>query len=189
MPTVSETLRYNGRQGEDKKDHAMRLTVSRLTVEDLPLLDNLYQFYLYDYTDFMPWDVGPDGRYAHHDLDNLFDDSDQHAFLLQCGQAIGGFALISTFDPPEGEGGVTASMDEFFVMRTYRRHGIGRWFAIQMFETFPGVWRVSQLPANTGAIAFWRAVIGAYTGGVHTQEIASDGDNVIYFKSGNNGLG
>ena len=41
-------------------------------------------------------------------------------------------------------------MAEFFVMRKYRRHGIGIVAARELFARFPGDWQVRQLTANRG---------------------------------------
>lgn len=66
------------------------------------------------------------------------------------------------------------NMDEFFVLRKHRRHGVGTAVAREMFRRFPGRWRVAQTPRNTGAQAFWRKVIGEYTGGRYTEATPAD---------------
>jgi predicted acetyltransferase len=50
-------------------------------------------------------------------------------------------------------------MSEFFVMRKYRRGGVGREAARLVFALFPGAWQVRQLHGNDAATAFWRAVV------------------------------
>jgi Predicted acetyltransferase len=50
-------------------------------------------------------------------------------------------------------------MAEFFVMRKYRRGGVGGKAARAVFARFPGEWQVRQLAANGAAVAFWRAAI------------------------------
>ena len=50
-------------------------------------------------------------------------------------------------------------MAEFFVMRKYRRHGIGVIAARDLFARFSGEWQVRQMRANAGATAFWRRAI------------------------------
>jgi len=60
---------------------------------------------------------------------------------------------------------LTYLIDEFFVLRKYRRRGVGAHVARTVFDRFPGHWEVSELRENTAAQAFWRRVIGRYTGG------------------------
>jgi predicted acetyltransferase len=40
-------------------------------------------------------------------------------------------------------------MSEFFVLRKYRRQGIGRTAAVELFERFPGPWRVRLCRCTT----------------------------------------
>jgi predicted acetyltransferase len=56
-------------------------------------------------------------------------------------------------------------MAEFFIMRKYRRQGIGEYVARQIFNQFPGAWQVGQIYENQSAIVFWRSVINRYSGG------------------------
>ncbi len=50
-------------------------------------------------------------------------------------------------------------MAEFFVMRKYRRGGVGGEAARAVFAMFPGEWQVRQIRRNEAAIKFWRAAI------------------------------
>ena len=50
-------------------------------------------------------------------------------------------------------------MAEFFVMRKYRRLGVGRRTAEEIFSRFPGSWTVRQQHTNSAATAFWRSII------------------------------
>jgi predicted acetyltransferase len=59
--------------------------------------------------------------------------------------------LVSTGDPH--------GVEEFFVMRKYRRHGGGSQAAAKLFERFPGRWTVRQQLLNPAATAFWRKAI------------------------------
>jgi predicted acetyltransferase len=54
---------------------------------------------------------------------------------------------------------------EFFVMRKYRRQGVGEQVATLIFDMFPGKWEIQETTKNLSAQAFWRKVIGRYTGG------------------------
>ncbi len=160
----------------------MQVEIIRAEEPHALLLANVYQLYLYDYTDFMDWDVDEHGCFAHSDLDTLFTDPTRHGFLLKIDGALAGFALIRAFDHPiRKEAAFSINMDEFFVLRKYRRIGVGRLFAVTCFNRFPGRWRVSQLPGNRAAIAFWRNVIGGYSAEPYHELTAEDGDNVIFF--------
>ena len=61
---------------------------------------------------------------------------------------------------------------KFFVMRKYRRKGIGQAVAVQIFERFPGKWEVIQHGENEISKLFWENVISAYTNGNYMREQA-----------------
>lgn len=127
------------------------------------LFRNLYQFYLYDFSEMLEFPVEADGRYPEDDIDHLWRSPVGHGFLLKVNGELAGLAIIEewTKDPTRGE--AVINMDEFFVLRKFRRRGVGEGFAQALFAKFPGRWRVAQVPENTAAQRFWRRVIGAYS--------------------------
>jgi predicted acetyltransferase len=86
-------------------------------------------------------------------------------FLLWVDGRPGGFALVKRLRAAPA----TFDMGEFFVVRSYRRRGIGRFAATWLFDGFAGAWEVRQMPTNAPAQRFWRRVIADYTGGAFTE--------------------
>lgn len=127
------------------------------------LFRNLYQFYLYDFSEMLEFPVEADGRYEEDDIDHLWRNPVGHGFLLKVNGELAGLAIVEewTKDPTSAE--AVINMDEFFVLRKFRRRGVGEGFARALFDKFPGRWRVAQVPENTAAQRFWRRVIGAYS--------------------------
>jgi len=132
--------------------------------EERVALDNLFQLYAHDWSELRPLDVGDDGRFAGYGLDAYFDQEGRHPLLLRVDGKLAGFALVSAWSRLTGAAGVF-DMAEFFVLRRYRRRGVGRVAAHAAFDRFPGRWEVRQRDENVQAAAFWRQVIAAYTGG------------------------
>ena len=66
-------------------------------------------------------------------------------------------------------------MAEFFVMRKYRRQGVGRTAACAVFDRFTGAWEIRQRQDNLDATAFWRRTIAGYTGGQYREVQWNDG--------------
>ena len=56
-------------------------------------------------------------------------------------------------------------MGEFFVLRKFRRRGVGKQAAHRLFARHPGRWEVRELPSNMPAQGFWRRIIADYTQG------------------------
>lgn len=131
---------------------------------DDDLLRNLYQLYLYDFSEFMGWAVNARGRFDESDLDGCWDDPRRHHYLIRVDGQPAGFVMIDEVDRSRltGQRDILL-MREFFVLRAYRRHGVGRIAACRAFEMFPGRWEVFQLQENVVAQKFWRRVIGEYT--------------------------
>jgi predicted acetyltransferase len=48
---------------------------------------------------------------------------------------------------------------EFFIMRKFRRPGVGKRAAAGLFQRYPGRWTVRQQVSNPAATAFWRTAI------------------------------
>jgi len=140
----------------------MRIEVVAATEEDRPLLANLIQFYLYDFTDFKEWDVQEDGRFGDYGLDGCWTSDYRHPFLIRANGKLAGFAIIDDRSHLTGERGVWDVAD-FFVLRRYRRCGTGGHAARLLFDRFRGRWEVRIMAANQGALAFWRKVISRYT--------------------------
>jgi predicted acetyltransferase len=119
--------------------------------QDKHVLRNLMPLYLHDFSEFNDGDVDEQGRFEYPWLDAYWTDTDRHPFLFRAGDHWAGFALIRTGDPND--------VAEFFVLRKYRRHGVGQAAARALFARFPGRWQVRQMAANARATAFWRAAI------------------------------
>lgn len=133
---------------------------------DRSRLANLLELYLYDFSAFDDAELGADGRYGYTYLDRYWTEPGRYAFLIQIDGWLAGFALVRTVEADENP---LRSIAEFFVLRKYRRLGVGRTAAQRIFDLFPGHWQVNQEAANLPAQAFWRRVIGEYTGGCFTE--------------------
>jgi predicted acetyltransferase len=116
-----------------------------------PVLGRLVELYRYDASEFNGADVDQHGEFGYRYLDQYWTEDDRAAFLLRVHGHWAGFALVRHTAPFD--------MAEFFVMRKYRRQGVGRRAASELFLRFPGPWQVRQQQANSPATSFWRSVI------------------------------
>lgn len=134
---------------------------------DLPVVQNLARFYIYDMSEFMGWPCPESGLFG--GCDEFFDDwtNGQNApFILRVGDELAGFAGVKR---TEDEQGPEYCIQEFFVLRKFRRQGVGRAAAIGLFDKHRGRWQVQQLAQNRMALVFWRAVIESYTDGAFAE--------------------
>jgi predicted acetyltransferase len=130
---------------------------------------NLMELYLYEFSDIDGRPIGEDGCYGYATLDAYWHEAGRYPLLIRVDGRLAGFALVMEHRLLDGEspGHLIA---EFFVMRAQRRRGIGTAVATQLFDRFPGPWWVSEHGGNAQALAFWRTVIGRYTGGSYREE-------------------
>ena len=141
---------------------------------DIPLVAALSRFYVYDIAravaPALDWPLTRDWLYDPGDWSFYWDDGN-HPFLIEAGGRIAGFCLI---DHRPIVDNFDWNMGQFFVLATMAGCGIGRAAAHLAFDRFPGIWQVTQIPQNLAAVAFWRAPIGAYTGGRFEERVLPD---------------
>jgi predicted acetyltransferase len=70
-------------------------------------------------------------------------------------------------------------MAEFFVMKKYRRMGVGQKAAEDLFSMFPGTWRLGQMESNTPAQLFWRKIITRFTNSNYQEVRIKDWDGPV----------
>ena len=140
------------------------IVLSPATKAERPALENLLQLYIYDWSELRLLDVADDGRFPDYPLDAYWEDAGRHPLLLRVDGRLAGFALVSEGSRLTGAPGVF-DMAEFFVMRRFRRKGVGLAAASAAFDRFKGSWEIRQHDENAAATAFWRRTIDRYTRG------------------------
>ena len=135
-----------------------------VTFEQKPVLRQLLELYAHDFSEYDDADVNEHGLYGYKYLDHYWTEPDRHPFFIVVDGRLAGLVLVNSYcyvvKEPDAK-----SIAEFFVMRKYRRNGVGRAAAIKAFAMFPGTWEVLQHGANAPSYRFWEKVIGEYTEG------------------------
>ena len=151
-------------------DVARAVSLDRATEADSVLLANLLELYIHDMSEVFPHvELGPDGRFGYRRLPLYWSEPDRRfAFLIRCDGRIGGFVLVTRGSPAVSDPDVL-DVAEFFVIRQYRRGGVGREAAFLLWGQLSGQWIVRVLAGNHGALAFWRDTVGAFTGDAFTE--------------------
>ena len=138
----------------------MDVTLEPLARADAGLLARLLQLYEYDYSEYGGVDLDEHGLFPTVDLGAIWGEHDRN-FLLRVDGHPAGFALV-TRHAAYLDKGETNLLAEFFVVRKYRRRGVGERAAVDLFDRVPGRWELGTLTANTGAIVFWRRVLARH---------------------------
>src|ERR1700722_3020850 len=126
-------------------------------LEQAPVVANLLELYAHDFSEFLPLDLGADGRFGYKSFSLYWSDPGRYPFLIQVDGKLAGFALVKTAENSVGK--TVWDMAEFFVVRAYRRNGIGLNAACEVWRRFPGQWEVRVMQLNTTGFDFWARAI------------------------------
>lgn len=147
----------------------MKLEVQQPPVEHSGIIRNLMELYQYDFSEFESEDVNEEGLYGYKYLDYYWTVPGHFPFLIKVNEKLAGFALIREITPENRNNQSYFIVSEFFVMKKYRKGGIGKQVAIYLFNLFPGTWEVAELATNLPAQKFWRKVISGYTNDSYSE--------------------
>ncbi|TLS38211.1 GNAT family N-acetyltransferase [Pseudalkalibacillus caeni] len=136
----------------------MNIIIEKALRKDKSVLKQLMEFYLYDFSEFINIDVNEHGYYGYTYIDHYWTDENRWPFFIKVDGNFAGFVLVLQ-DKEE------YYISEFFVMKRYRRNGVGKLAAFEAFKQFKGKWIVTQILSNKPAQHFWRSAISEFTGG------------------------
>ena len=148
------------------------LTLDEATEAQAEVVDRLLQLYQYDFSEIEGGVIDETGRYPYIGPWTDWTTRDHHAFLVRVDGELAGFALVKPC-PDDWSDEPSRLLHEFFVMRKFRRRGVGREVARRLFDHLPGRWTLQQSPHNDGARAFWRKVLTEYTGGRYDDVVVN----------------
>ncbi len=155
MPTLLMIKR-----GEKPSAH---VEVAPARPEQQPILANLLELYAHDFSEFHDVAIGADGRFGYKSLPLYWSELGRHPFLAWVEGELAGFVLVKRGSEFSGNDAVW-DMAEFFVLRGYRRRGIGTQIAHQVWKRFPGMWEVRVMQSNVAGCDFWARAISGFTG-------------------------
>jgi len=142
----------------------MNIEIIPVDMAQRSVLRQLMELYDYDFSEFTGEDVNEHGFYGYGYLDRYWIDEGQHPFFIKVDGNYAGFVLVGD-SCKYAQGENARNIDEFFVMRKYRRMNVGSFAAKHVFDMFKGVWEVKVRHENKPGLPFWHRVINEYTGG------------------------
>ena len=141
------------------------VTLEPATRADDTLLSNLLELYIHDLSEIFGIKPGADGRFGYDALPLYWSQPETHfAYLIRNGGDVAGFGLVARGSPASDDPEVL-DVNEFFVLRGYRRGGVARRAAFLLWDRTPAKWVVRVAEQNRGALPFWEGAIREYTRG------------------------
>ena len=163
----------------------MQIDVLPATLDQQPILANLLELYSHDFSEFVEVKLGADGRFGYPRLHLYWHEVHRHPFLIRADGELAGLVLVQQGSQITGAPEIW-DVAEFFILRTYRRHGVGLQAAHSVWQRFTGDWEIRVTARNTGAHDFWQRAISTFTG-QPTQSVlkqtASKSQYLFSFKS------
>lgn len=145
-----------------------RIELVPATQEQQPILANLLELYIHDFSEFHDVELGEDGRFGYPDLPLYWSKQDWYPFLIRIDGKLAGVVLVRKSSMVSGDDAVW-DMAEFFILRGYRRRGIGSRAAQEIWQRFPGPWQIRVMQSNDAARQFWAHAVTAFAGAACTS--------------------
>jgi len=131
--------------------------------DQVVVLDNLFELYAHDFSEYVPLDVKPTGRFDVTVGEQWWTRDDHFPFFIRWNGKLCGFALARKGSRVTGDADVM-DVAEFFVVRGARGHGVGTGAAHALLAAFPGRWEIRARHANAPAIDFWSRALASWIG-------------------------
>jgi predicted acetyltransferase len=168
------------------------MTTSVLDVQVIPalpeqesILANLLELYAHDFSEFINLQLGADGRFGYERLPSYWKESNRHPFLITADGHLAGFVFVHRGSELSDDADVW-DVAEFFIVRGFRRLGLGTKAAQEIWKRFIGDWEVRVIDRNQQAKTFWARAIKEFLGEtIEPIRIAKGGEvwHVFSFKS------
>lgn len=111
----------------------MQVEVSAASHQENSILSNLWQYYLYEFSQISDIELDGTGLFSYLYLDHYWTEPDHFPFLVRVHGESAGFALLrrGTYFPQQLDSDRSGMMiAEFFVMKGHCRQGVGTQVAL-----------------------------------------------------------
>ncbi|MBD7969205.1 GNAT family N-acetyltransferase [Paenibacillus gallinarum] len=135
----------------------MNVAIMKAALSDRTLIENLLQLYVYDFTEYTDASIGENGVYQiMPDFESYWsDESSQQAYVIKANGEIAGFMMTKEKDETQSD----HVLSHFFILRKFRRMGVGRKAAACLLKGSDRAWELCQLEGNIPAQKFWDQII------------------------------
>lgn len=131
--------------------------------EEESTIANLLELYTHDFSEFHQLELQANGRFGYKRLSLYWSVPGRYPLLIKVEGRLAGLVLVKRGSEISDSQAVW-DVGEFFVVRGYRRQGIGTSVAHCMWKRFPGRWEVRVMQSNCAALKFWQHAITTLTG-------------------------
>jgi predicted acetyltransferase len=145
---------YNAAVTISRETSAVDIEITPALSEEEPILANMLELYAHDFSEILDIKLGADARFGYRPLPSYWKAPDRYPFLIRTDGHLAGFAFVRRGSEISNDADVW-DMTEFFVIRGFRRLGLGMKAAHAIWRKFPGKWEVRVIDRNQKAMGFW----------------------------------
>lgn len=151
----------------------MNISIEPILLEQKSVFVQMMELYRYDFSEFSDDDINEYGYFGYSHIDDYWNEEGRYPFFIRVDGKLAGLVLVRSCceynNLPDPH-----NIAEFFVMKKYRRRGVGKAAAVKIFDMFSGGWEVSQWLNNLPARKFWEKVVDEYTNGKYDTFTATE---------------
>ncbi|MCL2774092.1 MAG: phosphotransferase [Oscillospiraceae bacterium] len=160
---------------EIERENNIKIDILKVPFEKKHILRNMLELYFYDMSEFDDeydkMELNDAGLYGYGYLDYYWNEEGRYPYLLTVDQNLAGLALIRVVEPIP----LTFEVAEFFIMKKYRKLGIGSILSSKIFELHKGKWTISTPIKNIVAQNFWRKAVKNAAPEKYEEYLTDDG--------------
>lgn len=135
------------------------------------IVRNLMELYQHDFSEIDGTDLDEHGQYGYYDLDCFWINPNWSAYVITVEGKWAGFALTNDEVHIPGN---TRAIVEFFVVRKYRRQGVGKLAVQAIMNANPGFWEIRVLEKNLDARRFWTGLLDKLCPAKYSEALLND---------------
>ncbi|MBD3329752.1 GNAT family N-acetyltransferase [Candidatus Dojkabacteria bacterium] len=155
-----------------------KVKLESATVDKWNLLQNLLFLYAYDFSIFTDDDVSECGKYNLGRLLRYYwNNKNPDPIIIRFDENIAGFVMLKFVHYRSEE---RLSISEFFILKKYRKKGLGTFVAEKIFDEHKCKWYLDVVISNEPADTFWNKVISKYTKGEYLRVTNEKKSKIIY---------
>ncbi|MHC8314083.1 GNAT family N-acetyltransferase [Pseudomonas sp. LB3P31] len=129
--------------------------------DDLQTIENLMQFYMYDFSEWLPLKLAGHGFFSIEPKLDYWRRPATQAFLITVDGELAGFATVDNETHLEG---AQFNLAYLFVSRRFRGQGVAKFVVSALLSRNPGQWQIFHIDANQPAQRFWAGLMPVLTG-------------------------
>jgi len=138
------------------------IEIVKATVDQQTIFANLLELMAYEHTEQWKFDIGDNGFYGYEELPLFWTDPNRYPYLIYVNDKISGLVIVQKGSPISDDKDIW-DIAEFFIMKKYKKQGIGTKVAHKIWAQFKGCWQVRVLVENEIASAFWLQAIKKFS--------------------------